>query len=218
MACISYILTLWQHLSEDFRYTRTDLWHKRHLVCSNLLPPFSKCGSMYDRNGSFSHRKMNTVSTFQMTFSSNLSTLRCANLDESKLHRCVFNLCKRTHLGRCHMPDSGYLPVTGNRWKKAESLSLTKHSSTLFLAHRANVNTLSFFPPLHVCNDGRKSWEGVKQAWMRSSRVARPSSTGLWFAGAEHVTRHHASYWSVGRARWLAKTLVNHAPGTRITC
>lgn len=43
------------------------------------------------------------------------------------------------------MPYPGYLPVTGNRWKRAESLSLTKHPSTLFLAHRANVNTLSFF-------------------------------------------------------------------------
>lgn len=48
------------------------------------------------------------------------------------------------------MPYPGYLPVTGNRWNKAESLSLTKRPSTLFLARRANVNTLRFFFRLYT--------------------------------------------------------------------
>lgn len=105
-------------------------------MCSNLLPHFSRCGSMYDRNGSFSHRKMSTVSTFQTTFSSNLSTLRCANLDESKWHRCVFNLYKRTHLGR---------------WPHALSWLPTSHGKSLekgrtFIFDEAALHPLSCSP------------------------------------------------------------------------
>lgn len=91
---------------------------------------------MYDRNGSFIHCKMNTVSTFQTTFSANLSTLRCANLDEAKWHRRVFNLYKRTHLGR---------------WAHALSWLPTSHGKSLekgriFIFDEAPLHPLSCSP------------------------------------------------------------------------